>query len=495
VIEASMTEPSPRLRNITGRRLLGAFAAVLLLFAAALAVELFTLRRIAEAEAEVARLDHAKHAGHMAAAQVREQYIHQAHTLIEFGEGHLGHYAKAVETARQTIAHLESVAEAPADKALARQIGELAEQNDRDFRERVVPAIRGGDRSHVAELGDQLESVVDRVVELNARLNDELERRSNAARARAQDLRGQARIAAIACFALAILVAAGLGLWLTRTIVRRVDSLRQGARRIGSGDLDARIELAGNDEFAELAASFNQMAASLAREQVALVRSQKLASIGQVAAGVAHELNNPLSVILGYTKLLRAAPGPHADDLAIIDSEARQCQRIVAELLDLARPHRLDVQPVDLATLAREAVGRLEDAGVLHDRKVEVVAHDLVVVPADAGRMRQVIANIVVNAAEATAPTGKITIDARAEAGAAILTIADDGPGIPPDTLAQVFDPFVTTKPHGTGLGLAIAHAIVDAHGGRISIASSAETGTCVSLQLPMSPPAEVPAP
>lgn len=490
-----MTEPSPRVRNITGRRLLGAFAAVLLLFAAALAVELFTLRRIAEAEAEVARLDHAKHAGHMAAAQVREQYIHQAHTLIEFGEGHLGHYGNAVEAARQTIAHLAAVAEGPADQALARQIAELAEQNDRDFRERVVPAIRAGDRSHIAELGDQLESVVDRVVELNGQLNAELEGRSNAARARAEDLSDQARGAAIACFALAIVLAAGLGLWLTRTIVRRVDGLRQGARRIGSGDLDARIELAGNDEFAELAASFNQMAASLAREQTALVRSQKLASIGQVAAGVAHELNNPLSVILGYTKLLRADPGPHADDLAIIDGEARQCQRIVAELLDLARPHRLDVQPVDLATLAREAVDRLDSAGALRDRRVEVVAHAPVVVPADAGRIRQVIANVVVNAAEATAPAGKITIDAHSAAGAAILTIADDGPGIPPDVLAQVFDPFVTTKPRGTGLGLAIAHAIVDAHGGRLSIASSAQTGTCVSLELPVSPPAEAAAP
>jgi signal transduction histidine kinase len=146
--------------------------------------------------------------------------------------------------------------------------------------------------------------------ELNAQLNDELELRSNAARSRAEDLRRQARRATVACFALAIVLATGLGLWLTRTVVRRVDGLRQGARRIGSGDLGARIELAGNDEFAELAASFNQMAASLAHEQAALVRSQKLASIGQVAAGVAHELNNPLSVILGYAKLLRANPGP-----------------------------------------------------------------------------------------------------------------------------------------------------------------------------------------
>ncbi|HET7500975.1 MAG TPA: ATP-binding protein [Kofleriaceae bacterium] len=234
------------------------------------------------------------------------------------------------------------------------------------------------------------------------------------------------------------------------------------------------------------------MAASLAREQAALVRSQKLASIGQVAAGVAHELNNPLSVILGYAKLLRAVPGPHADDAAIIESEARQCQRIVSELLDLARPHRLDVQPVDLATLAREAVDRLDDAGALHDRKVEVIAHAPVVVAADAGRIRQVIANVVVNAVQATAPNGKITIDARSEPDAATLTIADDGPGIPADVLAQVFDPFVTTKAQGTGLGLAIAHAIVDAHGGRIWIASSAEAGTRVSLQLPASPPTEV---
>jgi signal transduction histidine kinase len=226
-----------------------------------------------------------------------------------------------------------------------------------------------------------------------------------------------------------------------------------------------------------------------------LRQTEKMATLGTLAAGVAHELNNPLSVILGYAKLLRAVPGPHADDVAIIESEARQCQRIVSELLDLARPHRLDVQPVDLATLAREAVDRLDDAGALHGRKVEVIANAPVVVPADAGRIRQVIANVVVNAAQATAPNGKITIDARSEPDAAILTIADDGQGIPADVLAQVFDPFVTTKAHGTGLGLAIAHAIVDAHGGRIWIASSTETGTRVSLQLPASPSAEVSPP
>lgn len=488
-----MATEGPPLRSITGRRILAAFAAVLVLFGAALAVELVTLHKIGDAESEVARLDHAKHAGHMAAAQVREQYIHQAHTLIEFGPGHLDHYQKVVEATKESIAHLQSVAETQADKERARQIADLAAQNDKDFHTLVVPAIARGDRGEVARLGEELEAVVDRVVKINGELNSDLEARSVAAHHRAETLRDRSVGWTIACFALAIVFAAGVGLWLTRTIVRRVESLRRGARRIGQGDLDARIDLPGHDEFAELASSFNQMAASLAHEQAALVRSQKLASIGQVAAGVAHELNNPLSVILGYTKILRAEPtGANADELRIIEDEARLCQRIVQELLDLARPHRLEVGSVDLAVLAREAVERLEGAGALRERSVRVIAQKPVVVSADAGKLRQVIANVVVNAAEATQPTGNITIDAQSQDGHATLTIADDGPGMSAEIRSQAFEPFFTTKPRGTGLGLAIAHAIVDAHGGSISISSSPDTGTLVSLQLPMEPPEAV---
>jgi signal transduction histidine kinase len=229
------------------------------------------------------------------------------------------------------------------------------------------------------------------------------------------------------------------------------------------------------------------MAASLAQEQAALVRSQKLASIGQVAAGIAHELNNPLSVVLGYTKLLRAAPGADTDELRIIEDEARLCQRIVQELLDLARPHRLEIGQVDLAMLAREAVDRLEGAGALRDRRVHMVAAHPVLVSADAGKLRQVIANVVVNAAEAIEATGTITIDATRTADRATLTVTDDGPGIAPGVRDQIFEPFFTTKPRGTGLGLAIAYAIVDAHGGSIVISSAPGAGTLVSLQLPVS--------
>jgi signal transduction histidine kinase len=490
-----MATEGPPLRSTTGRRILGAFAAVLVLFGAALAVELTTLRKIADAESQVARLDHAKHAGHMAAAEVREQYIHQAHTLIEFGPGHLGHYAHVVESTNAAIAHLKSVAETPSDEQLAAQIATLAKQNDENFRTIVVPAIERGDRAAVAQLGDDLESIVDKVVDLNDKLNADLEARSVAARHRAEELRSQSVVWTIACFALAIILSAALGIWLMRTIVRRVESVRAGARRLGAGDLNARIELEGEDEFAELASSFNQMAVSLAREQSALVKSQKLASIGQVAAGVAHEINNPLSVILGYTKVLRKEGSPHDEELKIIEDEAKLCQRIVQELLELARPQRLDTSAVDLAVLAKEAIDRLTEAGALRDRNVRFSADKPVVLSADAGKLRQVIANVVVNAAEATEASGTITIDARTKNGEAMLTVADDGPGIAPEVQSKLFEPFVTTKPKGTGLGLAIAQAIVDAHGGRISIESTPQAGTLVSLQLPVSQPREATIP
>jgi two-component system, NtrC family, sensor kinase len=482
-----MATEGPPLRSTTGRRILAAFGAVLVLFGAALAVELTTLAKIGEAESQVARLDHAKHAGHMAAAEVREQYIHQAHTLIEFGPGHLGHYEHVVDETNKAIAHLQSVAETASDKQLAAEIAQLAHKNDQDFRSIVVPAIERGDRADVGKLGDDLEATVDRVVDLNDTLNASLEKRSIAARSRAEALRSQSVTWTIICFALAIILSTALGIWLMRTIVRRVESLRAGARRVGAGDLDARIELEGEDEFAELASSFNQMAASLSREQAALVKSQKLASIGQVAAGVAHEINNPLSVILGYTKVLRKEGSPHAEELGIIEDEAKLCQRIVQELLELARPQRLDMSAVDLAELAREAIDRLTDAGALGDRSVRMLADKPVVVSADAGKLRQVIANVVVNAAEATQAMGTITIDARAVGNEATLTVKDNGSGIPPEVKSKLFEPFVTTKAKGTGLGLAIAQAIVDAHGGRISVESTPDTGTLVSLQLPMS--------
>lgn len=479
--------------SATGRRLVVAFTTILVLFGAALAVELVSLRRIDDAQADDLHLDAATQAGNVAAAQIREQYIHQAHTLIEQGPDHLAHYARVAAATRQAVARLQALADTPHERELAAEISRLVDENDRDFRTTVVPAIERGEKVDARAAGTLLESVVDRVVDIDAQLNASFEARGEEADAVAAAASRQAVIATVTCFALAILLAAAVGLWITRFILRRVGALQGGARRVGAGDLDARIGLTGHDEFAELGAAFDQMTNSLAHGQAALVRSQKLAAIGQVAAGVAHEINNPLSVLLGYVKILRKQGGAAApDELRIIEDEAVLCQRIVQELLDLARPQPLDVAPVDLSDLAREAVERLDETGALHGRVVDIATNgEPVVAAADARKIRQVIANLIRNATDATRETGRVAIGTRTDGDDAVLTIADDGAGMAADVLAHAFDPFFTTKAGGTGLGLAIAQAIVDAHGGRITIESAPGEGTRISLRLPRSPAKE----
>ncbi|MBI2896776.1 MAG: HAMP domain-containing protein [Deltaproteobacteria bacterium] len=471
----------------TALRIGGAFAAVLALFGISLLVTLRTLDEIARAEAEVARLDHAKHAGHLAAARVREQYIHQAHTLITWSVSHLNHYPAVVRDTENWTGHLRHVARTPEEKELAEEVAALARQNDREFQTKVVPAVRRDDRSQIRDFHEHLESQVNQVVRLNEALNARFEKNSRAAHARASALRSQARTGVITCFGLAIAIAAGVALLIMRSILRPVSALRQGALRIAQGDLSKRIDLPGHDEFAELAATFNRMTEDLERNQRALLRAQKLASIGQIAAGVAHEINNPLGVILGHVKLLQRSMGP-MEELKIIEEETRQCQRIVEGLLDLSRTPRLENGPVDLGELARDAVERLEESGKLQGREVAVPDRATrVLARGDEAKLRQVVLNVLLNAAEAVPEGGAIRLEASRMEGEAILAVIDTGPGIAAEIIPRLFDPFVTTKPKGTGLGLAISQKIVEAHGGRIDIRSGPDEGTRVAVCLPAS--------
>lgn len=475
--------------SATALRIGGAFTAVLALFAISLLVTLHSLGEIARAEAEVARLDHAKHSGHYAAAQVREQYIHQAHTLIAWDASHLEHYGEAVKAAQKWIRHLQHAARNPEEQALAAEVARLARQNDHDFLARVVPAVLRNDRSQVQALHDRLESQVNEVVRLNDALNARFEKASRAAHTRARSLRARAKSVVIACFGLAIAMAIGVAALIMRSILKPVSALRAGAVRIAQGDLSRRIDLRGRDEFAELAATFNQMTEELERQRRDLVRSQKLASIGQIAAGVAHEINNPLGVMLGYVKLLQKAQGS-TEELRILEEEARQCQRIVEGLLDLSRTPRLADGPVDLGDLARDAVERLEEAGRLEGRRVDLPDGSRhVFARGDEAKLRQVVFNIVLNAAEAVPEGGSIRLQASQANGEAVLTVADSGPGIPEEIVPRLFDPFVTTKRKGTGLGLAISQSIVEAHGGHIEIHSRPNEGTRVDVRLPAAKP------
>ena len=469
---------------------MAAFSVVLVLFAIALVVMLTALRQIGDAEDEVARLDHAKHAGHQAAALAREQYIHQAHTLLEWNDSHLGHYQEIANEAAAATEHLREMVDDPADRARADMIAELVAESDETFWAEVVPAVGGADRTRVGELHQRTEQLVEHVVELNEELNRSIEHRSDRARERAATIRDRALVAVVACFVLAIAAATAVGFYLMRSISRPVALLRAGAQRIGGGDLASRIALRSDDELGALAGVFNQMAEDLSRRQAELLETHRLASIGQIAAGVAHEINNPLGVILGYVALLRRdAALAGREELTIIEDELRQCQRIVAALLDLARPVRLHRADVDLREVAREAVERLDEAGRLEGVVVRVEDGPRVVVDADEGKLRQVVVNLLTNAVEASRHAGatrEVRVIASAGGHRASIEVIDDGPGIAEDARARLFEPFFSTKSSGHGLGLAIARTIARAHGGDVDLEARPEGGVRAFVWVPL---------
>jgi two-component system NtrC family sensor kinase len=470
----------------TARRIAAAFGVVLLLFALALVVMIVALEMIGAAEREVARLDRAKHAGHHAAAMAREQYMHQAHTLLAWDGSHLDHYYDVAEQAKHAIHHLETEIAGHHGQDQAKEIARLILQSDKRFREEVWPAIERGERDRMPELHSITERPVEEVVSLNTKLNTALEGESDVARREADEIREQARIAVIACFAFAIVAAMVVGFFLLRSISRPVAALRSGALRIGAGDLSARIDMKGSDELAELGHAFDQMASDLGRHQAELLEAHRLASIGQVASGVAHELNNPLGVILGYVTLLRR--DGEREELRIIEDETRQAQAIVAGLLELARPVKLDRAEIDLGDVLREAASRLEESGRAEGVSIRVREGRCPRVNVDEGKVRQIAINLLGNAIDAArdATTTEIEVACGVRDGRAWIDVLDRGPGVSPEAKERIFEPFFTTRARGHGLGLAIARTLARAHGGDIELDAREGGGTRASLCLPL---------
>jgi two-component system NtrC family sensor kinase len=237
-------------------------------------------------------------------------------------------------------------------------------------------------------------------------------------------------------------------------------------------------------------------------QQERFLRSARLADIGQLAAGVAHEINTPLaSIALRAESLLKTAEDPRllAIDsfknfpryLKTIDEEIFRCKRIIGSLLDFSRVRKPEVKDSDLNALAERAAELVGHQMKL--KQVTIALHldrDLPRVPADEGQLRQALLALLMNALDATPAGGHVEIETSREGDDAVaLTVADSGVGIAPENLGKIFSPFFTTKPvgQGTGLGLAICHGIVSSHGGEIKVESEEGKGTRLSLVLPVS--------
>lgn len=273
--------------------------------------------------------------------------------------------------------------------------------------------------------------------------------------------------------------------YLARSVAKPIAILSKGAATLSGGNLDARIELDSKDEFGALARELNAMAAALKEHQARLVESEKLAGIGRVAAGFAHEINNPLQVMLGYLSLNRDVPDPRlAQQLAAMEEETRRCQEIVECLLELARPgDALAFRPVDLRILCDDVLEKIQPlaqpAGVL------LAISGTATALADRPKLRQAVFNLIKNAVEAAGPLGEVRVRVGEEKGDVQVSVSDTGPGVPDELRTRLFEPFFTTKASGTGLGLALSRAIARVHGGDIDLRYQEARGAHFVLRLP----------
>jgi signal transduction histidine kinase len=300
-------------------------------------------------------------------------------------------------------------------------------------------------------------------------------------------------------FALGTVLSAGLASRFTRPI-RRLD---RGIRRISEGDLDAEVEVRGQGEIARLGRAFNEMTRELraGRERAReLTRREKLSALGRLAAGVAHDVRNPLHSIGLTLQHLRETGRPETEDrrnefdrsVGLIRNEISRLDELVANFLRFARNDRRELQPVDLAALLHETARLVRKEAEWREIRLEVeIEGEIPPIEADAESVRSSILNLVLNSFEAMPDGGRVTLAARVADGEIRVVVSDDGQGMPEEDRERVFEFAYTTRDGGHGLGLAMVHqCVVEDHGGRVHLDSRPGQGTRVTLAFPQEAPA-----
>ena len=291
----------------------------------------------------------------------------------------------------------------------------------------------------------------------------------------------------------------GVAWIVARDVVEPISRLVRATRRVGDGDLAARVIVTGRDEIGELEHAFNDMTAALAdtTDRVRqlhlqeIERASQLATVGELASGIAHEIKNPVMGVSNGLDLIRRRIGTDATLSPIIDEMGRQLARIqtaMQELLSFARPATPTLAPVNASHLVGRAIRLAQPSADRAGVRIEVRSDpDVPRFQADEDMLYQALVNLLMNAIEATTSGGRVVVTTKATGAEILFEVADTGRGISPADLESVFKPFFTTRHLGTGLGLSITRQIVERHGGTVTIESREHVGTTVTMRIPVS--------
>jgi signal transduction histidine kinase len=303
----------------------------------------------------------------------------------------------------------------------------------------------------------------------------------------------------------AVAICAVMIMVLAVVVHRPMTELQDKIERVREGDLNVSVNFSNrNDEIGDLGKDFNDMVRQLreSREEIQrlhrtqISRAEHLATLGELAAGLAHEIRNPLAGIAGVIDVIgRDLPkeSPARSVLKDVRSEVLHINRIVSELLEIARPKQPEFRMADLNATAEHAVMFAKDQAASRGVEIELTKDaEGIEIEHDAGQIRQVLLNLLLNGVQACDQGGKVALQVAHTDDSVQLTVVDTGKGIPPDVLENIFRPFFTTKGDGTGLGLSLAQRMVEGHGGRLEVSSWVGKGSRFVISLPKERPQSV---
>ena len=300
-------------------------------------------------------------------------------------------------------------------------------------------------------------------------------------------LSNQLQVQLVIVITVALLLTVAVGYYWGRSFIRPILALTRGTEAIASGKLEERVDIGGTDEFRQLGESFNSMAARLDELQEDVRRKERQATFGRIAAGLVHDLSHPIQNIGNSCRLIVRLfddTDYRATFRRTVDREFASIKRVLENLRNLARPKPLERFPVDVNRSVGEVAESMQALADIAGVRLDVrLSASRPFIEGDVFALGRVYRNLILNAIEATAPGGVVTLSTEERDGLMRISVRDTGTGIPHDRLENIFEDFKTTKRTGLGLGLAISRKIVDQLGGHISVTSVVGHGTTFLLE------------